>query len=111
MLLVVALCLGFLPLLPNVQQQTALAETTWENTYTGSYYDNLNTDLEGSAFRAELAELITDTHTKYTSYSGLANAFKVADADPDKNGNVIWFYTGTSVPFSGFGGSVGDTNR
>ena len=111
MLLVVALCLGFLPLLPNVQQQTALAETTWENTYTGSYYDNLNTDLEGSAFRAELAELITDTHTKYTSYSGLANAFKVADADPDKNGNVIWFYTGTSVPFSGFGGSVGATNR
>ena len=111
MLLVVALCLGFLPLLPNVQQQTALAETTWENTYTGSYYDNLNTDLEGSAFRAELAELITDTHTKYTSYSGLANAFKVADADPDNNGNVIWFYTGTSVPFSGFGGSVGDTNR
>ncbi len=111
MLLVVALCLGFLPLLPNVQQQTALAETTWENTYTGSYYDNLNTDLEGSAFRQELAELITDTHTKYTSYSGLANAFKVADADPDKNGNVIWFYTGTSVPFSGFGGSPGDTNR
>ncbi len=111
MLLVVALCLGFLPLLPNVQQQTALAETTWENTYTGSYYDNLNTDLEGSAFRQELAELITDTHTKYTSYSGLANAFKVADADPDKNGNVIWFYTGTSVPFSGFGGSVGATNR
>lgn len=111
MLLVVALCLGFLPLLPNVQQQTALAETTWENTYTGSYYDNLNTDLEGSAFRAELAELITDTHTKYTSYSGLANAFKVADADPDNNGNVIWFYTGTSVPFSGFGGSVGATNR
>ena len=111
MLLVVALCLGFLPLLPNVQQQTALAETTWENTYTGSYYDNLNTDLEGSAFRQELAELITDTHTKYTSYSGLANAFKVADADPDNNGNVIWFYTGTSVPFSGFGGSVGATNR
>ena len=111
MLLVVALCLGFLPLLPNVQQQTALAETTWENTYTGSYYDNLNTDLEGSAFRAELAELITDTHTKYTSYDGLANAFKVADADPDNNGNVIWFYTGTSVPFSAFGGNPGSTNR
>lgn len=111
MLLVVALCLGFLPLLPNVQQQTALAETTWENTYTGSYYDNLNTDLEGSAFRAELAELITDTHTKYTSWDGLANAFKVADADPDNNGNVIWFYTGTSVPFSAFGGNPGSTNR
>lgn len=111
MLLVVALCLGFLPLLPNVQQQTALAETTWENTYTGSYYDNLNTDLEGSAFRQELAELITDTHTKYTSWDGLANAFKVADADPDNNGNVIWFYTGTSVPFSAFGANPGSTNR
>lgn len=112
MLLVVALCLGFLPLLPNVQQQTALAETTWENTYTGSYYDNLNTDLEGSAFRAELAELITDTHTKYTSYSGLANVLPQSDADPDINGNILWFYTGTSVHYTNLSGSsLGTTNR
>lgn len=112
MLLVVALCLGFLPLLPNVQQQTALAETTWENTYTGSYYDNLNTDLEGSAFRAELAELITDTHTKYTSYDGLANVLPQSDADPDINGNILWFYTGTSVHYTNLSGSsLGTTNR
>lgn len=112
MLLVVALCLGFLPLLPNVQQQTVLAETTWENTYTGSYYDNLNTDLEGSAFRAELAELITDTHTKYTSYSGLANVLPQSDADPDINGNILWFYTGTSVHYTNLSGSsLGTTNR
>lgn len=112
MLLVVALCLGILPLLPNVQQQTALAETTWENTYTGSYYDNLNTDLEGSAFRAELAELITDTHTKYTSYDGLANVLPQSDADPDINGNILWFYTGTSVHYTNLSGSsLGTTNR
>lgn len=112
MLLVVALCLGFLPLLPNVQQQTALAETTWENTYTGSYYDNLNTDLEGSAFRQELAELITDTHTKYTSYDGLANVLPQSDADPDINGNILWFYTGTSVHYTNLSGSsLGTTNR
>lgn len=75
------------------------------------YYKGLNTTLSGSAFRAELAALVKETHTKYTSYAGLANLYKTADADPEKSGNIIWFYTGTSVSFSGFGSGGGTTNR
>ena len=75
------------------------------------YYAKLDTSKVGTAFRSELAELITTTHKKQTTYGGLADVFKVADADPDKPGNIIWFYTGTSVSFSGFGSGNGSTNR
>lgn len=75
------------------------------------YYAKLDTSKVGKDFRSELAELITITHTKETTYKGLAQVFKVADADPDKPGNIIWFYSGTSTSFSGFGSGNGSTNR
>ncbi len=77
-----------------------------------TYYNGLNTSLKGSAFRSELANLITSTHTHQTSYDELRTVFKTADADPNKSGNIIWFYTGTSKSFNGsFGSSAGTTNR
>ncbi len=115
-LLLLALLLAFV--LPFAFQSEAYAappvvpdKDTWVNTYSGSYYNNLNTNLTGTAFRSELANLITTTHTHQTSYSELTEVFKKSDADPNKNGNIIWFYTGTSVSFSKFGSSVGSTNR
>ncbi len=76
-----------------------------------AYYAELDTSLTGTAFRTELAELITETHTKETTYKELSTVFKKTDADPDNSGNIIWFYTGTSVSFSGFGSGTGTTNR
>lgn len=76
-----------------------------------SYYSSLDTSKTGSAFRADLYELIKSTHKKETTYAGLKEVYKVADADPNKSGNIIWFYTGTSVSFSGFGSGGGTTNR
>ena len=66
-----------------------------------SYYANLNENLTGTAFRAELASLITSTHRYNPTYDGLRNIFDESDADPNKSGNILWFYTGTSVSFSG----------
>ncbi len=66
-----------------------------------SYYSSLNKTLTGDAFRSELASLITRTHTHETTYDGLRNVFPTTDADPNKPGNIIWFYTGTSTKFSG----------
>lgn len=66
-----------------------------------SYYSSLNENLTGTAFRSELADLITRTHTHETTYDGLRDVFKTTDADPNKPGNIIWFYTGTSVSFNG----------
>lgn len=111
--IVLVLCVGIAPALAQGQLQVAYADVaSWSNSYSGSYYNNLNTSLTGAAFRSELANLITTTHTHQTTYKELGTVFKTTDADPNKNGNIIWFYTGTSVSFSGtFGSSVGSTNR
>ena len=66
-----------------------------------SYYAGLNDNLTGLSFRTELADLITDTHDYNPSYDDLRNIFDESDADPNRNGNIIWFYTGTSVSFDG----------
>ena len=65
------------------------------------YYADLDESLTGLEFRAELAELITETHDYNPSYDGLRNIFDESDADPNNPGNILWFYTGTSVSFSG----------
>ena len=108
--LLVALCIIFcmmLSLYPvnasikkalNASSETVVAEAA---SAFGGYYDRLNTNLSGSSFRAELADLITDTHKTQTSYSGLSSIFPDSDADPKKSGNILWFYTGTSVSFNG----------
>lgn len=66
-----------------------------------SYYSSLNENLTGTSFRSQLADLITTTHKHETTYDGLRDVFKTTDADPNKPGNIIWFYTGTSVSFNG----------
>jgi len=68
---------------------------------TDSYYSGLDTNLNGTAFRREVASLITRTHVKQTTYDGLRNVFPSSDKDPYTPGNILWFYTGTSVPFNG----------
>ncbi len=79
---------------------------TWVNTYDGTYYDNLNTDLTGSAFRSELARLIGPTseggtHKTLTRYDDLGGYYKKTDVDPKNSNNFIMFYTGTSVKWPG----------
>lgn len=89
----------------------AIADSSTTAYYSGNYYNSIDTSLRGDDFRDKLANLITTTHTDYTSYAGLANAYKTTDAVPNKSGYITWFYTGTEVKFSGFGGSGGQTNR
>lgn len=88
--------------------QESIAEAASSDSYYSSV-ENLTTT--GSEFRKSLATLITSTHKNYTSYDGLASVYKKSDADPNKSGNIIWFYTGTSVSFSSFDGAVSGTNR
>ncbi len=79
--------------------------------YSGTYYNSVDTTLTGKKMYQELADLITTTHKVQTTYDGLSSAFKKADADPNNSSKILWFYTGTSVSFSGFGSSSGATNR
>lgn len=73
---------------------------------SNDYYASLDTTLTGEAFRTQLANLITTTHKKQTSYDDLRNVFQKSDADPNNKGNILLFYTGTSVSFSGNFGSA-----
>ena len=97
----VAMLGGFVGLFNTIDTSAPIiahAATTVE-----SYYQPLADDLSktGLAFRSEVASLITSTHKTQTTYDGLRNIFDESDADPNKPGNIIWFYTGTSVAFNG----------
>lgn len=108
-----AVVLAVSVVLPSVTNSSnvAIADSSTTAYYSGNYYNSIDTSLRGDDFRDKLANLITTTHTDYTSYAGLANAYKTTDAVPNKSGYITWFYTGTEVKFSGFGGSGGQTNR
>lgn len=80
---------------------SANSSADWVNQYEGTYYNNVNENLTGTALRSQVAKLVTDTHKHLTHYDDLKSLFYETDADPNKNGNIIWFYTGTSVPFKG----------
>ncbi len=80
----------------------AVAEE-WTSSYTGTYYDSLDTSLRGEAFRDALDKLITDTHKKYTSYDGLKSIYATTDKNPNGSG-IKLFYTGTVVSsYSSYG--------
>lgn len=103
---------GIVRLNGNEQDVTAIIA----EAKSTDYYADIDTDLQGTAFRSEVAELITSTHTKLTTYKGSDNyglkaVFKKSDADMKKSGNIIWFYSGTSVSFSSFGSGTSATNR
>ncbi|MBO7156391.1 MAG: endonuclease [Clostridia bacterium] len=88
--------------------EVAVVEEAYAASYD-SYYANLNVNQQGTSFRTSLASLITTTHSYNPTYGGLSTIFDDSDADPNKSGNILWFYTGTSVSFSG--SFSGTTNR
>lgn len=90
------------------QYQIKFLDLSAQVVQAADYYAPLDTSSNGATFRSKLDQLITETHKKKTSYDGLREVFKTADADPNKSGNIIWFYSGTSVAFNG---TFGSTNR
>ena len=86
--------------------------TSAEATTSADYYASVESlSTNGASFRSSLASLITSTHKTLTSYDDLRDIYSESDKDPDKSGNVLWFYTGTSIKYSGFGSGKGTTNR
>lgn len=90
------------------QYQIKSLDLSAQVVQAADYYAPLDTSSNGATFRSKLDQLITETHKKKTSYDGLRDVFKTSDADPNKSGNIIWFYSGTSVAFNG---TFGSTNR
>ena len=83
---------------------TVNAETAPAN----GYYETA-AGLQGAALKAELHEII-DGHQQL-SYSGVWDALKVTDEDPNNPNNVLLLYSGESRSKLLNGGDVGDWNR
>ena len=70
-----------------------------------SYYANLNENLTGTAFRAELASLITSTHRYNPTYDGLRNIFDENELTKDKALKVL-IEAGAVEPLSDSSGFI-----
>lgn len=58
-----------------------------------AYYSGINFNKTKNELKADLATLITTTHTQTISYSaGLASLFKNSDADPENPSNMLLIY-------------------
>lgn len=61
------------------------------------YYKSINLSLTGNSLKIELRTLVKNTHKKILTYDDLKTKTALTDADPNKKGNIILFYTRLSV--------------
>jgi endonuclease I len=90
---------------PTVTATPASATTT---AYDSTYYKNA-VGKTGTSLKSSLHTIISSQSK--LSYSGLWDALKVTDQDPNNSSNVILLYSGLSRSKTLNGGDVGDWNR
>lgn len=73
------------------------------------YYARIDPELSGDELKAVLHDLV-DHHVEF-DYAELWRALAYTDADPDRPGNIVLFYTGWSRSADQHGGARGDWNR
>ena len=71
--------------------------TLVDGVYNDKYYKNVNLNTK-AAINASLQTNMFRTHRKYCTYGEIRNEFKFSDADPNKTGNILCFYTRKSMP-------------
>ena len=69
------------------------------------------TATEGTALLGQIHDLITTTHTKYTSYDDCKNPTYVKRTDPGPNGQLMEFYAQAELSSSWQSGKSGTWNR
>ena len=70
------------------------------------YYKSINLSLTGNSLKIELRTLVKNTHKKILTYNDLRTKTALTDADPNKKGNIILFYTRLSVSSKWDGGGT-----
>lgn len=75
-----------------------------------TYYEDI-TAASGVELLGELHDLLATTHRTYTTYADCKNPVYVANTDSDYNGEVMEFYSQTSIDASWGGGKQGTWNR
>lgn len=77
------------------------------NTNHNGYYSSIDNNKTGNDLLAELRKLNNTKRKKMVGYKNLGDYYLQTDGDPNNPGNVICFYSGKSVKFSGsFSGNV-----
>ena len=61
------------------------------------YYSSIDESLYGANLKSALRSLITTTQKKTTTYDEIKTVTVKTDADPEKEGNIILFYSRVSV--------------
>ena len=101
LVIVLAVCVGVAPML--TQGQTAYAAY---NTSASTYYSGI-TEKSGRALLGQLHDLITTTHSYYTSYNE-CRAVNYSNTDPGSNSNYLMeFYTQEDIKADSFDVSGG----
>lgn len=60
------------------------------------YYESVD-KTSSATMKSTLQKLMFNTHKTYTSYGDIRNLFTKSDADPNKSGNIICFYSHQSM--------------
>ena len=90
----------------TLQPSTSYDDSGLVNGFDG-YYANVNFSTTGTALLSELRSLNSAKRKFTPGYKNLGKYYPQTDGDPDKPGNIIAFYSGTSVIFDGsFSGKV-----
>ena len=76
----------------------------------GNYYAPI-TATGGTELLGQLHDLITTTHTKYSTYDDCKNPSIIKLTDAGTNGNVMEFYSQANISSSWGGGDQGTWNR
>ncbi len=106
----------FIPFLLVLLMGISFSNTTKESNdivyaaeATADYYDNGDLSvkgLKGDNLINKLATLMQETHTKYTKYGDLRQQLADSDKDPNKEGNILDFYSQISFSATWDGGTT-----
>ena len=90
----------------NIISQDELI-STYATEYSETYYEAAR-GLKDTALKNKLRTIITESHTRITSYDDCKDPelVKKTDADPNKSGNIILFWSGLSVSSAWDGGKT-----
>ena len=73
----------------------------------GTYYDGISSSLTGNDLLSALRSLNSSKRIRTIGYKNFGNYYLQTDGDPNNSKNIISFYSGNSVEFTGsFSGNV-----
>lgn len=104
--LAIAMCLGIVAVEHSVSTERNVAYAA-----EGSYYSGI-TATSGKELLGQVHDLITETHTQYTSYSDCSNPTYIKTTDPGSSSSyVMEFYSQADISSTWGSGKTGTWNR